>query len=109
MRRYAELADCRRRLLLRHFGQGALDPCGRCDNCDAGLSTPAGPDHCAFAMGMRVEHKEWGRRVVISEDGEHLTVFFDEAGYKEFLTEAVMGGHILTAALVSDHPGTASG
>ena len=109
MRRYAELTDCRGHFLLRYFGQGALDPCGRCENCDAGLSTPAGHDHGAFAMGMRVEHQEWGRGVVISEDGERLTVFFDEAGYKELLTEAVVGGHILTAALVSDHPGTASG
>jgi hypothetical protein len=47
--------------------------------------------------------------VVISEDGERLTVFFDEAGYKELLTKAVVGGHILAAARVSDHPGTASG
>jgi ATP-dependent DNA helicase RecQ len=105
MRRYAEQTDCRRRFLLRYFGQGALDPCGRCDNCDAGLSTPAGRDHGAFAMGMRVEHQEWGRGVVISEDGERLTVFFDEAGYKELLTEAVVDGHILTPAPVSDHPG----
>ena len=60
-------------------------------------------------MGMRVEHQEWGRGVVISEDGERLTVFFDEAGYKELLTEAVVDGHILTPAPVSDHPGTASG
>jgi ATP-dependent DNA helicase RecQ len=98
MRRYAELTDCRRRFLLRYFGQGAQDPCGRCDNCDAGLSTPAGRDHGAFAMGMRVEHREWGRGVVMSEDGERLTVFFDEAGYKELLTEAVVDGHILTPA-----------
>ena len=98
MRRYAELTDCRRRFLLRYFGQGAQNPCGRCDNCDAGLSTPAGRDHGAFAMGMRVEHREWGRGVVMSEDGERLTVFFDEAGYKELLTEAVVDGHILTPA-----------
>jgi ATP-dependent DNA helicase RecQ len=39
MRRYAELTDCRRRFLLRYFGEAVADPCGRCDNCDAGLST----------------------------------------------------------------------
>jgi ATP-dependent DNA helicase RecQ len=98
MRRYAELTDCRRRFLLRYFGQGAQDPCGRCDNCDAGLSRPAERDHGAFAMGMRVEHHAWGRGVVMSEDGDRLTVFFDEAGYRELLTAAVLDGHILTPA-----------
>ena len=98
MRRYAELTDCRRRFLLRYFGQGAEDPCGRCDNCDAGRSTPAANEHGAFAPGMRVEHQEWGRGVVLSEDGDRFTVFFDEAGYKELLTEAVLAGHILTPA-----------
>ena len=98
MRRYAELTDCRRRFLLRYFGQGADDPCGRCDNCDAGLSTLAGRDHGAFALGMRVEHQAWGRGVVLAEAGERLTVFFDEVGYRELLTEAVLHGHILTPA-----------
>ena len=98
MRRYAELTDCRRRFLLRYFGQGADDPCGRCDNCDAGLSTTAGRDHGVFAVGMRVEHQEWGRGVVLSEAGGRLTVFFDEVGYRELLTRAVVGGHILTPA-----------
>jgi len=98
MRRYAELTDCRRRFLLRYFGQGADDPCGRCDNCDAGQSTPASHSRDGFAAGMRVEHQEWGRGVVMSEAGERLTVFFDEVGYKELLTEAVLHGHILTPA-----------
>jgi ATP-dependent DNA helicase RecQ len=98
MRRYAELADCRRRFLLRYFGQGAQDPCGRCDNCAAGLSAPAERGHGAFAMGMRVEHLQWGRGVVMSEDGDRLTVYFDEAGYRELLAAAVLDGHILTPA-----------
>jgi ATP-dependent DNA helicase RecQ len=95
MRRYAELTDCRRRFLLRYFGQGADEPCGRCDTCDAGLSTPAGRDHGAFTAGIRVEHQEWGRGVVLADGGERLTVFFDEVGYKELLTEAVLDGHLL--------------
>jgi ATP-dependent DNA helicase RecQ len=98
MRRYAELDDCRRRFLLRYFGEGAEEPCGRCDNCDAGRSTPAGTGNAAFAPGMRVEHREWGRGVVLADTGERLTVFFDEAGYKELLTEAVLSGHVLTPA-----------
>ena len=97
MRRYAELADCRRRFLLRYFGQGADDPCGNCDNCDAGRSAPARHDHGAFGVGMRVEHREWGRGVVLADAGDRLTVFFDEAGYRELLTGAVLRRHILAA------------
>jgi ATP-dependent DNA helicase RecQ len=98
MRRYAELTDCRRRFLLRYFGQGMDDPCGRCDNCDAGRSTPAGGSDGPFGAGMRVEHQEWGRGVVLADEGDRLTVFFDEVGYKELLTSAVLENHILTAA-----------
>src|SRR6201985_1755173 len=78
MRRYAEMTDCRRRFLLRYFGQGADDPCLRCDNCDAGRSTPAGGGHGSFGAGMRVEHQEWGRGVVLADEGDRITVFFDE-------------------------------
>jgi ATP-dependent DNA helicase RecQ len=95
MRRYAEMTDCRRRFLLRYFGQGADDRCFRCDNCDAGRSTPAG-GHGAFGAGLRVEHHEWGRGVVLADEGDRITVFFDEVGYRELLTSAVLEHHILT-------------
>ena len=98
MRRYAELTDCRRRFLLRYFGQGADDPCLNCDNCDAGLSTPADGGHGAFGAGMRVEHQEWGRGVVLADEGDRLTVFFDEVGYKELLTQAVLEHQLLIPA-----------
>jgi ATP-dependent DNA helicase RecQ len=39
MRRYAELADCRCRFLLRYFGENAAEPCGHCDKCEAGSLT----------------------------------------------------------------------
>ncbi|HYZ53892.1 MAG TPA: DUF3553 domain-containing protein [Streptosporangiaceae bacterium] len=47
---------------------------------------------------MRVEHQDWGRGVVLADTGERLTVFFDEIGYKELLTEAVLNGQILAPA-----------
>jgi ATP-dependent DNA helicase RecQ len=47
---------------------------------------------------MRVEHQEWGRGVVLADEGDRLTVFFDEVGYKELLTEAVLENDILTPA-----------
>ena len=95
MRRYAEMTDCRRRFLLRYFGQGADDPCLRCDNCDAGRSTPAGATG-PYGAGLRVEHPEWGRGVVLADEGDRINVFFDEAGYKELLTATVLEHHILT-------------
>jgi ATP-dependent DNA helicase RecQ len=88
MRRYAELTDCRRRFLLRYFGEAVTDPCGRCDNCDAGRSTTQHPGQ-AFGPGARVEHRMWGGGVVLDDEGDRLTVLFDDAGYKELLTSAV--------------------
>jgi ATP-dependent DNA helicase RecQ len=95
MRRWAELADCRRRFLLRYFGEVATRPCGRCDNCDAGTSVPAQPGGSAFTAGERVEHPEWGRGTVLADEGRQLTVLFDRYGYRELLTEAVVGEDLL--------------
>jgi hypothetical protein len=36
--------------------------------------------------------------VVLADEGDRLTVFFDEVGYKELLTSAVLEHHILTSA-----------
>jgi hypothetical protein len=33
---------------------------------------------------------------VLADEGDRITVFFDEVGYKELLTEAVLEHHILT-------------
>jgi ATP-dependent DNA helicase RecQ len=95
MRRYAELTDCRRRFLLRYFGEPIEDPCGRCDNCDAGLSSAA-RDGQAFGLGTRVEHRTWGGGVVLDDEGDRLTVLFDDAGYKELLTSAVHAEKLLS-------------
>jgi ATP-dependent DNA helicase RecQ len=97
MRRYAELTDCRRRFLLRYFGEAVADPCGHCDNCDAGRSTPeyAGG---RFGLGARVEHRTWGGGVVLDDEGDRLTVLFDDVGYKELLASAVTSEELLRPA-----------
>jgi ATP-dependent DNA helicase RecQ len=97
MRRYAELADCRRRFLLLYFGQDQAEPCGRCDNCDAGRSAPAGPAP-AFGVGARVEHADWGAGTVMSGDEHRLTVLFDGLGYKELSADVALGAELLQPA-----------
>jgi ATP-dependent DNA helicase RecQ len=101
MRRYAELADCRRRFLLRYFGENAAEPCGQCDNCDAGRSAPAAAPPGAgraLAVGTRVEHAEWGPGTVLVEEADRLTVLFDEVGYKELAISVVLGEQLLSRA-----------
>jgi ATP-dependent DNA helicase RecQ len=95
MRRYAELTDCRRRFLLRYFGEFSQEPCGRCDNCEAGWSTPADEEDAAYAPGERVHHREWGRGTLLGYKDGRLTVVFDDVGYKELLEDAVAGEGLL--------------
>lgn len=38
VKRFARTRGCRRRALLRYFGEHAADPCGRCDRCQKSLS-----------------------------------------------------------------------
>jgi ATP-dependent DNA helicase RecQ len=94
MRRYAELTDCRRRFLLQYFGQDEPEPCGRCDNCDAGRSAPASR-HPALPAGARVDHADWGAGTVLSADEHRLTVLFDEAGYRELSADVALGEALL--------------
>jgi ATP-dependent DNA helicase RecQ len=96
MRRYAELTDCRRRFLLEYFGQQYPDPCGNCDNCDAGRSTAASSSAAgAFAAGARLTHKAWGPGTVLENDGMRVTVLFDTVGYKELAVSVVLAGHLV--------------
>jgi ATP-dependent DNA helicase RecQ len=101
MRRYAELADCRCRFLLRYFGENAAEPCGHCDKCEAGRSAsaaaPSGTGR-TLAAGARVEHAEWGPGTVLAKEGDRLTVLFDEAGYKELAIGVVLGEQLLSQA-----------
>jgi ATP-dependent DNA helicase RecQ len=95
MRHYAEMTDCRRRFLLQYFGEAVTDACQHCDNCEAGLSRPVLPAG-AFWPGEQVEHHEWGPGLVLSAEGDRLTVLFDEYGYRELATDVVSARHLLT-------------
>jgi ATP-dependent DNA helicase RecQ len=96
MRRYAELTDCRRRFLLQYFGETALEPCGRCDNCDAGRSSVTDPGEQALPAGSRVDHADWGAGTVLASGTERITVLFDQAGYRELAASVAIGQGLLS-------------
>jgi ATP-dependent DNA helicase RecQ len=87
MRSYADTTDCRRRLLLGYFGEQLDEPCGNCDNCDAGQSTTV--DAGDPADHVRVRHPEFGDGTVMSTEDDRMTVLFGEHGYKTLAREAV--------------------
>jgi len=97
MRGYAETTDCRRRLLLGYFGEQVVDPCGRCDNCEAGTARAADPAGDDADLGSRdtVRHPEWGDGVVMSTEPDRVTVLFAEYGYKTLSLDAVRENDLL--------------
>lgn len=97
MRRFAEMTDCRRRFLLRYFGEAVTEMCGACDNCDAGRSRPVVPTGL-FSPGERVTHHQWGPGLVLEAEADRLTVLFDDYGYRELATQVVSGRHLLAPA-----------
>jgi ATP-dependent DNA helicase RecQ len=108
MRRYAEHDGCRRSFLLSYFGQDYPGPCGNCDN-DAetrpseALPSGTGPSEAPpaevpFAVGARVLSERWGQGTVQRYDGDHVTVLFDEHGYRELFVPVVLERALLRPA-----------
>ena len=60
MRGYAEHDHCRRAFVLSYFGEPAPDPCGNCDNCEAGRGR-ADEGARPFEVGARVTARGLGR------------------------------------------------
>ncbi len=96
MRRYAEHTGCRRSFLLTYFGQDYPGPCGNCDN-DFAHPEPA-PGDVPFAVGARVTSDRWGQGTVQRYDGDHVTVLFDEHGYRELYLPVVLERGLLRPA-----------
>ena len=96
MRRYAEHSGCRRSFLLTYFGQDYPGPCGNCDNDLA----PAEPERALvpFETGARVVSERWGTGTVQRYDGDHVTVLFDEHGYRELFVPVVLQRALLRPA-----------
>jgi ATP-dependent DNA helicase RecQ len=100
MRAFAETDGCRREFVLSYFGE-PFDgvPCGHCDNCRAGKTTPADAAAEPFALGVRVAHPEWGEGVVQRyEHDRAVVVLFDEVGYKTLALEVVRERDLLEPA-----------
>jgi ATP-dependent DNA helicase RecQ len=96
IRGYAETTDCRRRLLLGYFGEQQAQPCGHCDNCEAGTAREAEPaEEGDPGSQERVRHPEWGDGTVMSTERDRVTVLFAEHGYKTLALDAVRDNDLL--------------
>jgi ATP-dependent DNA helicase RecQ len=99
MRGYAEAPGCRRQYLLGYFGETLEQPCGLCDNCDAGRGAPQPkPSESPFPINSRVRHPEWGLGTVTEYEGDRLVVLFDESGYRTLSLELALERHLLEPA-----------
>jgi ATP-dependent DNA helicase RecQ len=96
MRRYAEHTGCRRSFLLSYFGQDYPGPCGNCDNDVAHAEPP--PVSVPFPVGTRVISERWGAGSVQRYDADHVTVLFDEHGYRELYVPVVIDRGLLRSA-----------
>ena len=94
MRGYAEGRDCRRRYLLTYFGEDLAQPCGHCDNCEAGRAPEATGDE-PFPRNSRVRHRAWGEGLVLRYEEDKLVVLFDEVGYKTLATSVALDAGLL--------------
>jgi ATP-dependent DNA helicase RecQ len=87
---YAETDGCRREFLLTYFGERFEPPCGRCDNCEAGLVSAVAVSERPFAEGGRVVHEQWGGGLVQRYEEGRVVVLFDSVGYKKLGLDIVL-------------------
>jgi ATP-dependent DNA helicase RecQ len=88
MRAYAEHEHCRRVFVLSYFGEPGGEPCGHCDNCEAGRGAAEQGDQ-PFDVGAAVTHADWGPGVVQRYDGDRVVILFDSVGYRTLSVELV--------------------
>jgi ATP-dependent DNA helicase RecQ len=95
MRGYAETRRCRREFLLQYFGEEDPSPCGDCDNCRAGLAEDVEDLDAPFGIQDAVRHSHFGAGVVMSLEGEEITVLFDDVGYRTLSLPTVLERDLL--------------
>lgn len=82
MRGYAEVRDCRREYILNYFGEKREEPCGHCDNCEAGITIDDKDNFQPYPLESRVRHKSWGEGTVMRYENDKVVILFDQVGYK---------------------------
>ena len=102
MRGYAETRGCRREFLLGYLGEPDSGRCGRCDNCRDGYAEAqaeqretSGPP--PFRAEQPVRHPTFGDGLVMSLDGDAVTVLFQEVGYRTLSVPTVLENNLLTS------------
>jgi ATP-dependent DNA helicase RecQ len=95
MRGYAEVRDCRRKYLLQYFGEEVSQTCGFCDNCQSGRVQEEAKNSKPYPLKSWVVHKQWGRGLVVREEGDKIVVLFDELGEKVLSLELVSKNGLL--------------
>ena len=98
MQGYAEVLDCRRGYLLNYFGEPVHEPCGYCDNCDAGIVVIEDKSAEPFPIDSRVAHPTWGEGLVVRYEGDKMVVLFDQIGYKTLAVALVVENGLLRPA-----------
>ncbi len=100
IRGYAELRRCRREYLLNYFGEEIGQPCGYCDNCEAGYSLEENQlalQPGQFPVSSRVVHTGWGEGQVLRYEDDKIVVLFDNVGYKTLAMAIVIERGLLKA------------
>jgi hypothetical protein len=49
-----------------------------------------------FEARARVEHADWGQGTVLADEGDRLTVLFDDVGYQELAASVVLEEELLS-------------
>ncbi|TDD27307.1 ATP-dependent DNA helicase RecQ [Kribbella turkmenica] len=98
MREYAAAAGCRWSFLLSYLGERSDGACGRCDNCERTPQPEPTAEAGPFPVHSRVRHTQFGDGQVLQVDGDHLTLRFDDAGYRTMSAAAVLEKDLLTLA-----------
>ena len=105
MRAYAETRDCRREYVLNYFGEGFAPPCGRCDNCDDGLTdATTDAEDQPLDLNDRVTHASFGPGTVVRYEGAHVVVLFERVGYRTLRTASALSRGLLRATDSPDQP-----
>ena len=83
MRTYAETDRCRSEFLMGYFGEDLAEPCGHCDNCEAGTAQEnMNVENRRYPLQAQVRHPEFGAGTVMEVEEDRITVLFGDVGYR---------------------------